>query len=258
MGEARSGRADQGGAELIASSASGIEASPHANEPPIKRRLVYGRHVGRGLTDYQENLLQAALPALKLDLSQPAPGPLTALFGAAARDVWLEIGFGGGEHLAWQAQNNSGIGIIGCEPFVRGVASLVKRLQEQGIGPEAVRIHDDDARFCLDWLPDAAVSRVFVLFPDPWPKKRHRKRRLLNLDVLAELARVMRPGAMLRFATDIADYGEMVLEHMAAQPLFSASPGLLTERPADWPVTRYEQKAITAGRPCRLYVFTRV
>src|SRR5262245_3770662 len=106
MGEARSGRADQGGAELIAQSASGIEADLHANESPIKRRLVYGRHVGRGLTDYQENLLRAALPALKLDVSRPASEPFTALFGPATHDVWLEIGFGGGEHLAWQAQNN--------------------------------------------------------------------------------------------------------------------------------------------------------
>jgi len=121
-----------------------------------------------------------------------------------------------------------------------------------------VRIHDDDARFALEWLPESSIGRVFVLFPDPWPKKRHRKRRLLNPDVLTMLARVMRSGAVLRFATDIQDYAEMVEEHMAARSDFQPRPGLLSERPADWPVTRYEQKAIAAGRSCRLYAFARV
>ena len=257
MGEDRSGRRHQGRPELIASAAS-PETREGKDEPAIKRRLVYGRHVGRGLTVYQEGLLKTALPALKLETEQPAPQPLGALFGPATKDVWLEIGFGGGEHLAWQAENNPGIGIIGCEPFVPGVAGLLKRFGEDPAKPRAVRIHNDDARFALEWLPDNAIGRVFVLFPDPWPKKRHRKRRLLNPDVLAMLARVMRPGAVLRFATDIADYGEMVMEHMAARTDFTAAPGLLAERPADWPVTRYEQKAIAAGRPCRLYVFERV
>jgi tRNA (guanine-N7-)-methyltransferase len=250
MGEARPGRADQGRAELSALS----ESLP--SELAIRRRLVYGRHVGRGLTAYQEELLKAALPALKLDLSGSAPQPLTRLFGAGSDDVWLEIGFGGGEHLAWQAANHPNVGIIGCEPFVRGVAALVKHLNEDGTG--SVRIHDDDARFAMEWLPDASIGRVFVLFPDPWPKKRHRKRRLLNKDVLAELARVMRPGAVLRFATDIADYGDMVLEHMAGLADFEPRPGPLPERPADWPVTRYEQKAVAAGRPCRFFAFARV
>jgi tRNA (guanine-N7-)-methyltransferase len=227
------------------------------NDPrSLPRRLVYGRHVGRGLTPYQEDLLRTALPRMKLDLSHPAPQPLTASFGEGVQDVWLEIGFGGGEHLAWQAQNHPGVGVIGCEPFVRGVAGLVKRLAEAGIG--AVRIHNDDARFALEWLPGASIGRVFVLFPDPWPKKRHRKRRLLNPDVLTMLARVMRSGAVLRFATDIQDYAEMVEEHMAARSDFAPCPGLLCERPADWPVTRYEQKAIAAGRSCRLYAFARV
>jgi tRNA (guanine-N7-)-methyltransferase len=249
MGEARSGRADQGRAELSALS----EGLP--GELAIKRRLVYGRHVGRGLTVLQEELLKAALPALKLDLSRPAPQPLTRLFADGIDDVWLEIGFGGGEHLAWQAANHPGVGIIGCEPFVPGVAALAKRLGEDG--GASVRIHDDDARFALEWLPDTSIGRAFVLFPDPWPKKRHRKRRLLNKDVLSELARVMRPGAPLRFATDIADYGDMVEEHMAALTDFEPCPGLLDERPADWPVTRYEQKAVAAGRTSRFYAFAR-
>ena len=174
--------------------------------------------------------------------------------------MWLEVGFGGGEHLLWQVEHNPGIGIIGCEPFVRGVAGLVKRLSDQGLASAAapLRIHDDDARFALDWLPDTSIGRVFVLFPDPWPKKRHRKRRLLNPEVLGQLARIMSRGSVLRFATDIADYGDMIIEHMTHQSHFAAKPGLLTERPADWPVTRYEQKAIAAGRPRQLYIFERV
>jgi tRNA (guanine-N7-)-methyltransferase len=233
-----------------------VQTEAEASQEPPRRRHVYGRHVGRALTSYQEGLLAASLPAVKLDLSQPTPQPLTGLFAGDIGDVWLEIGFGGGEHLAWQADHHPGIGIIGCEPFVRGVAGLLNRLGETG-GMARVRIHDDDARFALDWLPDGSIGRVFVLFPDPWPKKRHRKRRLLNPDVLDKLARVMRPGAVLRFATDIADYAEMVEEHMGARADFAPAPGLLAERPADWPVTRYEQKAIAAGRSCRLYVFAR-
>lgn len=223
---------------------------------PERRRHVYGRHVGRRITAHLEGLLAGTLPALRLDLSRPPPSPLTDLFSAGTLDTWLEIGFGGGEHLAWQADHNRDIGFIGCEPFVRGVASLLARTQELGLS--RLRIHDDDARFALDWLPDASIARVFVLFPDPWPKKRHRKRRLLQDEVLTTLARVMRSGAEFRFATDIADYGEMVLANMTARPEFRSRPGLLRDRPADWPVTRYEEKANQAGRLCRFYSFTRI
>jgi tRNA (guanine-N7-)-methyltransferase len=232
-----------------------VEATAHSTDT-VKRRHFYGRRIGRGMTAFQHGLIETQLPELTLDITTPPPRPLTALFGPEIRDLWLEIGFGGGEHLAWQAARHADIGFIGCEPFVKGVANLVRSARQGGLAP--LRIHNDDARFALDWLPDASIGRVFVLFPDPWPKKRHRKRRFLNADALAKLARVMRSGAALRFATDIADYADMVMENMALQPTFVPRPGLLDGRPEDWPQTRYEQKAIAAGRVCRFYVFERL
>ena len=232
-----------------------MEAAISPTDKPERQRSLYGRRVGRGMTAYQGALLKTTLPELKLDLQQPAPQPLGQLFRAGVADIWLEIGFGGGEHLAWQAENHPGIGIIGCEPFMKGIASLLSRIQDSGLSN--VRVHDDDARFVLDWLPNASIGRTFVLFPDPWPKKRHRKRRLLSAEVLGTLARIMRPGAEFRFATDIPDYEDMVGDALALRRDFAAKPGLLAARPADWPATRYEEKAIAAGRSCRFYCFER-
>jgi tRNA (guanine-N7-)-methyltransferase len=224
-----------------------------ASERPFKQRQLYGRRVGRGMTDFLQGLLEARLPELKLDIT--APQPLSALFGPDISDVWLEIGFGGGEHLAWQAETHPEIGIIGCEPFLTGVAKLLYSAEEAGL--RNLRLYDDDARHILQWLPEASVARAFILFPDPWPKKRHRKRRFLNEAGLGLLARIMRPGAELRFATDIADYARMVSAAVKAQGDFSPEPGLLAERPADWPLTRYAEKAIAAGRECRFFIYTR-
>jgi tRNA (guanine-N7-)-methyltransferase len=232
-----------------------MDSNDEAGGAPAPRRHVFGRRVGRGLGGALGDLLKTGLPGLRVDRFAPAPAPLTGLFGAAVEDVWLEIGFGGGEHLLWQAEHHPRIGIIGCEPFLSGVAKLVRDLGERGLAN--VRLHDDDARFLMEWLPGASIGKAFVLFPDPWPKKRHRKRRLLGAEVLASLARVIRPGGTLRFATDIADYAEMVLEGMETQTAFAPTPGLLSERPADWPVTRYEQKAIAAGRICSFFAFER-
>lgn len=226
------------------------------SEKPRRRRQLYGRRIGRALTGDLERLIATRLPPLRLDLSQPPPDPLSGIFGGPVADVWLEIGFGGGEHLFWQAENHPSIGIIGCEPFISGVAKLVRAIDEAGL--RTVRLHDDDARHVLDWLPDASIGRVFVLFPDPWPKQRHRKRRFLNEDGLASLARVLRPGGEFRFATDIADYGAMVLASMKQRTDFSPRPGQLDERPSDWPLTRYAEKAIEAGRTCTFFRFERV
>jgi tRNA (guanine-N7-)-methyltransferase len=220
------------------------------------RRQIHGRRVGRPLTAAQTSLLAADLPALRLDLSEPAPPSLGALFSVPVDDLWLEIGFGAGGHLLWQAEANPHIGFIGCEPFLNGVFKAVRGIGEAGL--RNVRLHDDDARQLLDWLPDRCLGRVFVLFPDPWPKKRHHKRRLLRQGGLARLARVMRPGAEVRFATDIEDYAKMVLEGIGASADFHVRPGLLAERPADWPLTRYAEKAIAAGRQCRYFVFERI
>lgn len=225
-------------------------------ERPRRQRQLYGRRVGRALTSDLERLIATRLPPLRLDLSVPAPAPLSGLFGAPVDDVWLEIGFGGGEHLLWQAEQNRHIGMIGCEPFISGVARLVRGVDEAGL--QSVRLYDDDARHVLGWLPEASIGRVFVLFPDPWPKKRHRKRRLLGEGGLAAVARVLRPGGELRFATDIADYAAMVLASIERGAGFEANPGLLPERPADWPLTRYAEKAVEAGRRCAFFRFRRV
>jgi tRNA (guanine-N7-)-methyltransferase len=181
---------------------------------------------------------------------------LRALFPRAVDDVWLEIGFGGGEHLLWQAETHPRIGFIGCEPFLNGVGKFLRSAGEAGLAN--VRLYDDDARHILDWLRDAELGRVFMLFPDPWPKQRHRKRRFLSETGLALLARVMRPGAELRFATDIADYAEMVARAVRAGGCFAPKPGLLAERPGDWPLTRYAEKAIAAGRECRFFIYERI
>jgi tRNA (guanine-N7-)-methyltransferase len=231
------------------------DSENEAGDAPVARRHVFGRRVGRGLGGALGDLLKTDLPGLRIDRSAPPPNPLSALFAVPVEDVWLEIGFGGGEHLLWQAEHHPNIGFIGCEPFLSGVAKLVREIGERGLAN--IRLHDDDARFLMDWLPAACIGKAFVLFPDPWPKKRHRKRRLLGAEVLASLARVIRPGGTLRFATDIADYAEMVEEGIAAQTAFAGVPGRLSARPADWPQTRYEQKAIAAGRACAFLEFRR-
>ncbi len=220
------------------------------------RRQLHGRRVGRGMKSSIDMLLAEVLPANRLELDAVPPSPLCLLFPEPINDVWLEIGFGGGEHLFWQAVNHPRVGFIGCEPFLTGVAKLLRDTHKAGLSN--LRVHEDDARQVLDWLPEASIGRVFVLFPDPWPKKRHRKRRFLHNNALDAIARVMRPGAHLRFATDIADYAEMVLEGMAGRTDYAPRPGLHAERPADWPATRYEAKAIKAGRLCQFFSFERV
>lgn len=222
---------------------------------PRRSRQIYGRRVGRALTEDLSRQIAERLPVLRLDLSEPAPPALSALFAAPVDDVWLEVGFGGGEHLLYQAEAHRNTGFIGCEPFLSGVAKLVRGIDEAGL--QSVRLYDDDARHVLAWLPEASIGRAFVLFPDPWPKTRHRKRRFLGDEGLGALARVLRPGATLRFATDIADYAAMVTALIDSRADFRASPGLLAERPADWPLTRYAEKAVEAGRECRFFEFTR-
>jgi len=209
----------------------------------------FGRRRGRKLSERQAGLMCGLLPRLALDLGQPAPKLLASLFPGPVREVWLEIGFGGGEHLLWQAVHNPDVGLIGCEPFEDGVVKVLAGIEEQGLGN--VRLHPDDGRPLLRWLPDGSVDRAFILFPDPWPKRRHVKRRLVNPQTLDLLARVLRPGAELRIATDIGDYARTILLAMQPEPRFrwtAQSPTDWRERPADWPQTRYEAKAMREGR----------
>lgn len=226
-----------------------------ADRPPARRQL-FGRRVGRGLTPELTALLETRLPQVRPDLSAPPPAPLTALFPVPVEDVWLEVGFGGGEHLFAQAQAHPGVGFIGCEPFVTGVGRLLRQADAAGLAN--LLLHDDDARQLIGWLPDASIGRLFVLFPDPWPKKRHFRRRFLHESAFPGLARVLRPGAHLFFATDIASYADMVVNNMSRTGNFAPQPGRLPERPAHWPATRYEAKAIKAGRVCQFFIYERV
>ena len=208
---------------------------------------TYGRIKGRTLRAGRASLLEDALPKLQLDLGKPLDPK--ALMPAAS-ELWVELGFGGGEHLAAQAEAHPHALILGAEPFVNGVASLVRHVADHGVSN--VRLHAGDGRELLAALPAASVDRVFVLFPDPWPKSRHHKRRLIKAETIAELARVMKPGATLRFATDWADYLGWTLERFAASPAFVWT----AERANDWRTppprhvtTRYETKRLGDCRP---------
>ena len=165
------------------------------------------------------------------------------------RPLWLEIGFGGGEHLAHQADCHPAIGFLGCEVFENGIAKLLAEIDRRGLAN--IRVFSDDARLLLAALPAASVDRVFILFPDPWPKERHKKRRLVSGETLDRLAAIMRGGAELRLATDDPDYLSWMLERVTRHPAFewlARRPADWRERPADWPSTRYEEKARAAGR----------
>lgn len=209
----------------------------------------FGRRHGRKPSPRQQSLLQVALPRLSLDIAAPSPTPLAGLFPVPLREVWLEVGFGGAEHLIWQAENHPDVGIIGCEPFQDGVVKALSAIEEKRLAN--VRLHADDARDVLRWLPPASIARAFVLFPDPWPKRRHVKRRLVSSATLDLLARVMPPGAELRIASDIGDYLRTILIAFAAQQNFrwlATGPDDWRQRMPDWPPTRYEAKALREGR----------
>jgi tRNA (guanine-N7-)-methyltransferase len=229
---------------------------PQTEHPPLRS---YGRRKGHRLSPYKSRLMAERLPVLRLDLARPAPQPLTALFPATVGEVWLEIGFGAGEHLIWQAERHPQTGLIGCEPFLNGVASLLSRADQGDLAN--FRLHDGDARAVLAWLPAGSISRVFLLFPDPWPKMRHRKRRLLEPETAVQLARVLRPGGEFRFASDFGDYlaqALLVLQRSGAFEWLAEGAQAWRQRGEDWPETRYERKALNDGRKCAYLRFRRV
>lgn len=190
----------------------------------------------------------------RVPVGDPAQAATADLFGPEPRRVWLEIGFGGAEHLIWQARANPDVGLIGAEPFEEGVVKALAGIADFNL--TNVRLHPDDARPLLDWLPAACVDRAFILFPDPWPKKRHAKRRLVAPSLLRSLGRVMRQGGELRLATDIASYaGEMLLavRQEGSFAWLAGAPEDWRQRPADWPETRYGQKARREGRAANYF-----
>ncbi|BDV34022.1 tRNA (guanosine(46)-N7)-methyltransferase TrmB [Methylocystis iwaonis] len=210
-------------------------------ENPPHRRL-YGRSKGKALRQHQSELIADLLPKLALDLSAPLPL-------RPGRGTRLEIGFGGGEHLIEAAAREPDVDFFGCEPFINGMAKLLAGIEARGL--TNVRLYRGDAAEVLDRLPDASLSRVYLFYPDPWPKRRHRKRRFVSPENLARLARVMQPGAELRFATDIDDYAAWTLARLRVCDAFRWQAETAQDWRAPWEgwtQTKYEAKAMAAGR----------
>jgi tRNA (guanine-N7-)-methyltransferase len=218
----------------------------------------FGRRHGRTMRPLQEAALRRGLPGFKLDLTRPAPPRLAELFDAPVEAVRLEIGFGGGEHLHHESGRCPGTGFIGVEPFVNGLAAILVMLAADP--RRNVRLYDDDATRLLDWLPDASLAGIDLFYPDPWPKKKHWKRRFVNAANLDRFARVMRSGATFRFASDIGHYVNWTLLAFRSRPDFEwiAASADDWRRPYEgWPGTRYEAKALREGRTPAYLTFRR-
>jgi tRNA (guanine-N7-)-methyltransferase len=222
------------------------------------RHAFYGRRKGHPLRPRRAHLIETLLPRLALDPRTPAPAALAQLFPQPVGDVRLEIGFGGGEHLAAQAEAHPHTGFIGCEPFLNGMARALSLIAEKTLAN--VRLYSGDAADLLAWLPHASLTGIDLLYPDPWPKRRHWKRRFIQDDSVAEVARVLAPGGLFRFATDWPDYAAWTLERFLRSPRFNWTAERADDWRLPWPEytrTRYEAKALQAGRrPCYL-VFAR-
>lgn len=231
---------------------SGTDDEPGLSDrsPARTRRATYGRRRGRPLKPKGRARLDTLLPRLQVVLPRRGDRLVPSdVFDREPERLWLEIGFGAGEHLAWQASRHPESGFLGAEVFLDGIVSLLGQIEQDRL--ENIRIHQGDGRDLLDVLPARSLARVFVLFPDPWPKRRHHKRRLVQSGFLDSLAMVMADGAELRLATDHAAYLSWMLRHLTSHPAFewlARGPKDWRERPADWPATRYEMKALAEGR----------
>lgn len=217
-------------------------------------RAFFGRAKGKKLRTGQENALQTLLPELRINPDKP----LEAAFSRQVSQLWLEIGFGGGEHLAHQARSNPDIGFIGCEPFINGMAKLLTVIELEKL--DNIRLWDRDATELLPRLPEAAFDIVYLLYPDPWPKRRQRKRRFISDETLEMLARIIKPGGEFRFATDIDDYAGWGLTRILRSNHFTWTAQRLGDwKPwTGWPGTRYEAKALREGRIPSYMTFKRL
>jgi tRNA (guanine-N7-)-methyltransferase len=223
-------------------------------------RILYGRRRGKPLRLGRREVLQRLLPELQVLPADYRNGALDprGLFKREVRAVWLEVGFGAGEHLAAMAKAHPDVGFIGCESFINGVARLLTEIDQHGL--DNIRIVMDDAGLLLDCLATGSIERAFLLFPDPWPKRRHNKRRFVEAKNIDAMARILANGADWRLATDHMDYCRWILDHLCAARQFqwlARRPGDWRLRPDDWPATRYEEKGIEAGRPPAFLSFRR-
>ena len=224
-------------------------------------RLIasFGRRSGRKLKPAQAKLVKQLLPQLQITLPEQGYLVPEALFPHPVTSLQLEIGFGGGEHLAEQARRNPEAGFIGCEPFIDGVARLLGEIDRDRL--TNIRLWSEDARLLLPSLPEGSVDRTYLLFPDPWPKARHHKRRIINQQTLGMLARCIRPGGELLLATDHADYATWMLEHLLASPDFqwmARVPEDFNQPPPGWVETRYQRKTTAQGRHPLFFLASRL
>ncbi|MEA2830929.1 MAG: tRNA (guanine-N7-)-methyltransferase [Bradyrhizobium sp.] len=219
----------------------GVEAHPHGS--------FFGRRKGHKLRLHQADLIENLLPRLALGITDASPPDLAALFESRPDDIRLEIGFGGGEHLIAEAQAFPKLGFIGCEPYVNGMAKILAQIEAHDIGN--IRLFAGDAAELLTWLPSRALARIDLIHPDPWPKRRHWKRRFVQDATIAAMARVLKPEGEFRFVSDIADYCAWTLAHLARSPdfIWTAEQASDWRQPwADYTMTRYGRKAEREGR----------
>jgi len=222
-------------------------------------RAFFGRRKGHALRPRQAEIIEALLPGLAIGISRPSPVPIATLFPVPVDDVALEIGFGGGENMVAQALARPRIGIIGVEPFVNGMAKALAGIEAAGL--RNVRLHFADAIDLIAWLPDASLARIDLIHPDPWPKRRHWKRRFVQDPTVAQFARILRRGGEVRFVTDIADYTVWTLRHFVRSADFAWTAERADDWRKGWPdfvTTRYHAKAARAQRPPCFLIFRRL
>lgn len=207
----------------------------------------FGRVRSRGLRPSQQSLMRELLPKIRVTVADPNP----QTHFPSATEIHLEIGYGGGERLAEMATRHPDHGFIGCEVFINGVASLLSKIAERNI--PNLRLFTDDGRLLLDCLPDHSIDHIAIPFPDPWPKKRHHKKRIIQASLLPILARVLKPSGQIIIATDHAEYQSYIREILKEQKLFQCEE---TTAPEEWVVTRYQQKAIEAGRESLFFLLS--
>jgi tRNA (guanine-N7-)-methyltransferase len=222
-------------------------------------RAFFGRRKGHKLRPHHARLIDTLLPRLALDLDRPAPADLGTLFPMPVRDVRLEIGFGGGEFMIAQAREQPHTGFIGVEPFVNGMAKALAAIESNDL--HNIRLHFDDALSLIAWLPEATLARIDLIHPDPWPKRRHWKRRFVQEAMIARLARVLRPDGEFRFVTDIADYAAWTLQRLLQSAEFEWTAQCADDWRKPWPdfvQTRYNAKAKRDERAACFLIFRKI